>query len=113
MAIISCPSCDKNISSRSDLCPYCGFQRDEVAEERLVELRRRKLRDRIYHLKMASYAALTLLIGAFGWYLAATGGFQYRASAGPYILFTIGAAIYLVIRVYLYKFKAALKKLSY
>ena len=55
---------------------------------------------------------LTLLIGAFGWYLAATGGFQHRASAGPYILFTVGAAFYLVIRVYLYKFKAALKKLN-
>jgi hypothetical protein len=113
MAIVACPSCDKSISSQSALCPYCGFQRDEVAEERLRELRRRKLRDRVYHLKMASYAALTLLIAAFGWYLAATGGFQHRAPAGPYILFTIGAAFYLVIRIYLFRFKAALKKLNF
>lgn len=61
---------------------------------------------------MASYAALTLLVGAFGWYLAETSGFQYTSSAGPYILFTIGAACYLIIRVYLYRFKAALRKLG-
>ena len=111
MAIIACPGCEKNISSHTMLCPYCGFQRGEVAEEELREFRRRKLRDRVYHLKMASYAALTLLIAAFGWYMADTSGFQYRSSAGPYIMFTVGAACYLVIRVYLYKFKAALRNL--
>ena len=94
------------------LCPYCGFQRGEVAEEQLKEVRRRQLRDHIYHLKMASYAALTLLIGAFGWYLTETTGFQFGSSAGPYVMFTIGSACYLVIRIYLYKFKAALRKLN-
>jgi len=59
---------------------------------------------------MASYAALTLLVASFGWYLVDTSGFQHRASAGPYILFTIGAAIYVVIRVYLFKSRAALRK---
>jgi len=113
MAIISCPNCDKLISSRTMLCPYCEFQRGEVSEEQLNEFRRRKLRDRIYHLKMASYVALTFLIGAFGWYLADTSGFQYRSSAGPYVLFTVGAVCYLVIRVYLYKFKATLKKFNF
>lgn len=113
MAIISCPSCDKNISSHTALCPYCGFQQGEVAEEDLRELRRRKLRDRIYHLKMTSYLALTLLIAAFGWYLMDTSGFQYRSSMGPYILFILGAAGYLVIRIYLYKSKAALRKLRH
>jgi hypothetical protein len=113
MAIISCPSCDKNISSHTMLCPYCGFQRSEVAEEELREFHRRKLRDRVYHLKMASYAALTLLIAAFGWYIADTSGFQYRSSMGPYVMFTLGSACYLVIRVYLYKYKAALRKLNF
>ena len=110
MAIVNCPKCDKNISSRTTLCPYCGFQRGEVAEQELKEFRRRELRDSVYHLKMASYAALTLLVAAFAWYLVDTSSFQHRASAGPYILFTIGAAIYLVIRIYLYKSRAALKK---
>ena len=113
MAIIPCPSCDKQISSRTMLCPYCGFQRGEVEEEQLKEFRRRKLRDRIYRLKMASYVALTLLIAAFGWYLAESAGLQYRPSAGPYALFTVGAACYLVIRIYLYKNKTALRKLGF
>ena len=112
MAIVSCPSCGKNTSSRTMLCPHCGFQRGEVEEEQLKEFRRRKLRDRIYHLKMASYVALTLLIGAFGWYFVETESFQYRSSMGPYIMFAVGSVIYLGIRVYLYKFKMTLRKLS-
>ena len=93
------------------LCPHCGFQRGEVAEEELKEFHRRKLRDRVYRLKMASYAALTMLIAAFGWYLMDTSGFQHRASTGPYVVSAIGAAIYLVIRVYLFKSKAELRKI--
>jgi len=113
MAIISCPSCNRPISSRSSLCPYCGFERGEVAEEQLQAFRRRKLRDRIYHLKMLSYAALTILLIAFGWYLTETAGFQYRSSLGPYLLFALGGVCYLVIRIYLYKCKADLRKLGF
>lgn len=113
MAIISCPSCNKPISSRTKLCPYCGFKRGEVSEEQLREYRRRKLRDRIYHLKMLSYAALTLLLAAFGWYLVATSGFQHRSTTGPYLLFGAGGLCYTVIRFYLYKAKADLKKLGF
>jgi len=113
MVIISCPRCNKNISSHTMLCPYCGFQRGEVSEEQLKEFQRRKLRDRIYHLKMSSYAALMLLIVAFGWFLMDTPGFQQMPSIGPYILFSVGSLCYLVIRVYLHKFKTALKKLGF
>lgn len=113
MTILTCPGCEKLISSRTNLCPYCGFQRGEVTEEELKEFRRRKLRDRVYHLKMASYAALSLLIAAFAWYMKETGGFQHRSSMGPYLLFSVGAFAYLVIRIYLYRFKAALRKLRF
>ena len=113
MAIVSCPGCEKNISSHTVVCPYCGFERDAVAEEKLKEMRRRKLRDHIYHLKMSSYLALTFLISSFGWYLIETAGLQYKSPPGPYILFSIGALGYLVIRVYLHKFKAALRKLNH
>jgi len=111
VAIVNCPKCDKNISSLTSVCPYCEFERGEVAEGELKETRRRKIRDRIYHLKMASYAALALLLAAIAWYMKDTAGFQHRASVGPYILFTIGAAIYLVIRVLLFRFDSALKKI--
>jgi len=112
VAIVNCPKCDSKISSRTTLCPNCGFQRGEVAEELLKELRRRKLRDRVYHLKMTSYAALTLLLAAFAWYLTDTSGFRERASIGPYALSAIGAAVYLITRVYLYRSKAALRKIG-
>lgn len=111
MAIVNCPNCENNISSLTTICPYCGFELGEVAEERLKEARRRKIRDQIYHLKMASYGALTLLLAAFGWYMKDTAGLQHRASAGPYILFTIGAAIYLIIRALLLRSAVALKKI--
>jgi hypothetical protein len=111
MAIIPCPKCEKLISSHTRLCPYCGFQQGEAGEEELKEFRRRRLRDRIYHLKMSSYAALTLLIVAFGWYLHATQWFQQRSSIGPYVLFVIGALAYFVIRILLFRAKIALRKL--
>jgi len=112
MALTQCPGCDKKISSQTMLCPHCGFQRGEVNEEDLIEFRRRNLRDRIYHLKMASYAALTLLVAAFGWYWVDTDSFQYQSSSGPYVLFTIGAVIYLFIRIFLFKSKMELRKLQ-
>jgi len=112
MAIISCPDCKKSISSHTALCPYCGFQRGEVSEEQFKEFQRRKLRDRIYHLKMTSYAALALLLAAFGWFLMATSNFQNVPPKGPYVLFMIGSVGYLIVRIYLYKSKTALRKLG-
>ena len=112
MAIVSCPKCDKNISSHTKLCPYCEFQLGEVAEAQLLEFRRRKLRDRIYHLKMTSYATLAMIIAAFGWYLVDTSNFQRISSIGPVVLFSAGALGYLAIRIFLYKAKVALKKLG-
>jgi len=113
MAIVNCPNCDKPISGLTTVCPYCDFERSEIAEDQLKESRRRRIRDQIYRLKMASYGALTLLLVAFGWYMADTAGFQHRASVGPYILFTIGASIYLLIRVLLLRSAMALKKIRY
>jgi len=113
MAIIACPKCDKQVSSHAAICPYCGFQQGEVSEVQLKEFQRRKLRDRIYHLKMSSYAALALLIAAFGWFLIDTANLQHMPSNGPYILFGAGSLFYLVIRYYLYHAKVALKKLGH
>jgi len=112
MAIVKCPSCDNKMSSQIRVCPQCGFQRGEVDEQELRELRRREIRDRIYYLKMASYAVLTLLLAAFGWYWVETQSFQYQSSSGPYVLFAISAAAYFVIRVFLFKSSLALRKIK-
>ncbi|MGD9022123.1 MAG: hypothetical protein PVF46_10020, partial [Lysobacterales bacterium] len=62
--------------------------------------------------KMYSYVALTVLLIAFGWYVMDSEGFQYRASTGPYLLFGAGGLCYALIRLYLYKARADLKKLG-
>lgn len=33
MALISCPECEKQVSSRAHSCPFCGFPLDEYFEE--------------------------------------------------------------------------------
>jgi hypothetical protein len=112
MAIVKCPSCDNKVSSQIRICPQCGFKRGEVDEQELRELRRRGLRDRIYYLKMASYAVLTVLLATFGWYWVETESFRYQSSPGPYVLFAIGAMAYFVIRVFLFKSSLALRKIK-
>ncbi len=112
MAIVKCPRCDNRISSQVGICPQCGFKRGVVDEEELRESRRRELRDRVYYLKMASYAALTLLLVAFAWYWVETESFRYQSSMGPYVLFAIGAIAYFVIRVFLFKSSLALRKIK-
>lgn len=109
--IVNCPNCSKQISSQAPLCPHCGFERGEVSDEQMLEFRRRKLRDRIYHLKMWSYAVLTLFLAAFGWYWWDTTGFQQASSPGPVILLGVGTLAYLVVRVLLAQARRALRKL--
>lgn len=107
-----CPACDQNVPSKADVCPNCGLTLDEVNETRIIEQRRRRLRDSIYHYRMGSYLALALLIAAFGWFLIASDSLTAAPSNGPYILFATGAVIYLIIRLFLFKCKFALRKLS-
>lgn len=111
MVLALCPACDQNIPTQASSCSHCGLQLAEVDQASIIESRRRALRDRIYHFRMFSYLALALLIGAFGWFLFETDNLQVQPSNGPYYLFSVGAVIYLVIRVYLLKFKFALRKL--
>ncbi len=116
MAIVSCPECGKNISSKAAMCPHCGFTTDEVTEQELDVFRARRQRDRIYHLSMISYAALTVFVGGFGWYWWDSGGFQRLSSPGPFILMGLAAVSYLLVRALLFrnrqKLKALRKKMS-
>ena len=91
MALVTCPGCSKRVSDVLSMCPNCGHVRGEVDDERMVEMKRRGLRDRIYHLKMISYVVISLFLVAFGWYWWDTEGFLYRSSMGPLILTGIAA----------------------
>jgi polyferredoxin len=111
MALITCPGCGKRISNVTQMCPHCGFHRGKLSEEDLTEMQRRRLRDRVYHLKMASYAIMTLILAAFGWYWWESSSFQNRPSVGPMSLLAIGALAYLVNRFLLFRARRQMRQL--
>lgn len=98
MAIIACPECGKKISSHAPICSHCGFQMGEVSQEQLEVFRVRKLRDKIYHLNMISYAVISVFMVAFGWYWWDSAGFEHRSSAGPFIVMGLAVLAYLLVR---------------
>jgi len=110
--IVRCPSCKQQISSKVAVCPHCGFARGAVSDRDLLEFQRRRLRDRIYHLKMASYGVITVFLAAFGWYWWSTSGFQQKSATGPIVLLAAGTVGYVVVRVLLYLAGRELRKLS-
>jgi hypothetical protein len=109
MSISSCPECGKKISSRAVICNYCGFQLGEVTEQDLQVFRARKLRDKLYRLNMISYAVITLFIAAFCWYWWDSRGFSRMSSLGPFALMGTAAVAYVVVRVFLFRNRQALK----
>ena len=111
MALITCPSCSKRVSDVTQMCPHCGFHRGEASDEQLKEFQRRRLRDRIYHLKMASYAVMSLFLAAFGWYWWESAGFQHKPTVGPMSLLAVGAAAYLVNRTLLFRARRQMRQL--
>lgn len=103
MSIIACPNCGKKISSRTPICSWCGFELGETTEQDFEVYQARRLRDRIYRLNMASYLAITVLVGAFGWYWWDSEGFVQPPTAGPFILLGLGAVAYLAVRSLLFR----------
>jgi len=93
------------------MCPSCGFATGEISDEDLEEYQRRKLRDRIYRLKMASYLAISVFLAAFGWYWWDTAGFVRASGSGPVIAIGLATVAYLTIRVYLFLAQREVKKL--
>jgi hypothetical protein len=112
MAIIDCPSCNRKISNVTAICPYCGFRHGKVNEEQLRELKRRKLRDHVYHLNMISFTVIAMFLVAFGWYWWDTAGFQQPSSSGPVILLALGTFAYLVIRILLYRARRQIRRIA-
>jgi len=111
MAIISCPECKKDISSRAVICSRCGHQFGEASEKDLEVYRARKLRERIYRLNMTSYAVITVFVAGFGWYWWASSGFYQPSPPGPFILMGLAALAYLVVRGLLFRSRQQRKAL--
>jgi len=93
------------------MCPKCGFTTGEATAEQLDVFRARRLRDKIYHLNMVSYAVMTMFVGGFGWYWWDSAGFRNRSSAGPFILMGLAAVAYLAVRALLFRNRQKHKEL--
>lgn len=83
----------------------------EISAEQLDTFRLRKLRDKIYHLNMISYAVITVFVAAFAWYWKDTGGFQHQSSTGPFILMGLAAVAYILVRALLFRNRRKKKEL--
>ena len=67
MALINCPHCKKQVSSKAETCMHCNQPLKMTAEnlEILNKNKRRSLRKKLYKYKMLSFVAMALaLIGA-------------------------------------------------
>ncbi len=115
MALIDCPSCNARVSSVASQCPECGFDlaMGMADEETLRTLRNRRYRDRMYVLKMLSFAAMAIaMIGAipmlFHYISAIEAGTpaQLMDHWGVYLV-GIGFVFYLVVRVRMLSLKSA------
>ena len=107
MTIVSCPQCNRRISSLAPICDNCGYAPEEAGEEDVQRFRERRLRTRIYRLNMATYGVMATVFLAFAWHWAATGGFEAPASTrGPLFLMMVSGVVYLVVRVLLYRARA-------
>lgn len=112
MSIIDCPQCGKKTSSLAPICDHCGYSEGESNDEDLQRYRERKIRHHLYRLNMASYAIMTVVILAFGWYWIATDSFQVPSGTkGPYYLMMAGAVAYLVVRVMMFRAKRQRKEI--
>ena len=63
MALIKCPACRVKMSSVAKVCPKCGFSHDKEAQidpEQVKLFQRRQFRDRMFHLRMFSYVAMSI-----------------------------------------------------
>lgn len=111
MAIINCPGCGKKTTELSSKCPHCGLDRSHQDNERAIELARRKLRDHVYHLKMASYGVISVFLAAFGWYWWDTAGFLEQSSMAPVMVVALASMAYLGIRILLFRARRRQKQL--
>lgn len=84
----------------------------EVSSEELAIYQARKLRDRVYHLNMISYAVITVFVAGFGWYWWDSAGFSQASSAGPFALMGVAAIAYLVVRGFLFRARQQKKALA-
>ena len=112
MSIVSCPQCGNKISSLAKICLHCSARRVDSSDEQSPVFRQRQAREKVYRLKMTTYAVLTVLLAAFAWYWWESSGFAQRSSAGPFIVMGVSGLAYLIVRVLLYQAQRNVRELK-
>lgn len=107
MSLIKCPSCQKQISNKADVCHHCdySFNQSEDDLQRLKVLNYRKYRDKMYRLKMLTFTAMAIAVLGLVpmlWAYAQAIDYGFNVSIinhwGIYVIMA-GFALYVVIRV--------------
>lgn len=100
MAIITCPSCRKRISSLNKACPHCNYSIGHSGEGLpLQEAKGRVQRKRKASLRMQAYTALLIFVAGIAWIWF--GRNDGSPEAFPIALYVTAAAAlwYIVIRI--------------
>ncbi len=64
MALISCPSCDKKVSSKATRCNHCSFDLTDMDEEKLSRLNRQKIIKTSQRIHVYSTLGLIMFLAA-------------------------------------------------
>ena len=103
MSLVACVQCGKQISSQALMCLHCGTVKSDITDDQQLTLNKRKIREKIYHLNMFSYAVMTVFGVGFAWYWVQSGGFFLPTGKGPFYVMGSMVLVYLGVRVMLVK----------
>ena len=98
MALTTCPSCNKRISSKVEQCPHCDFRLSGQSEDELNREHRRLVDYQRDKLMQQSMLALLIAIAAFSYYFLAQpmpGSIAHAVSIG---LMVVGFIWYMINR---------------
>ncbi len=113
MSLIKCPSCQKQISNKVDICPHCDFSLNQSKDDlnRLKVLNYRKYRDQMYRFKMLTFTAMAIAISGLVpmlWTYAQAIDYGFNANFlnhwGIYLIIA-GFALYVVVRAKMFQIK--------
>ncbi len=68
MAIVQCPYCGKNVSSKSAECPHCGANLAAMSEQDLQRLNRDRRHAKGMRLQNEAMMAIVLFLSSFVYY---------------------------------------------
>lgn len=99
MALINCPNCSKQVSSKAALCSFCQYIIKDMSEEQRLNIERMNKIETSQRIMTGSMFAMLLFCGGFGfmfWGEPSPHSWQYMISAG---ISSIGFIWYIINRV--------------